>query len=139
MQKAVVVLTKVPIYGELRAKLQPTTLALFEQKNFKDTKILEDLYKHANSFGLGRVKDYSEFLTGIDLKPAVLLPNFNVRVLFKLTPYLSFQILSVLKIMMMEGRIVVYSQTSSKVSNFLYSLLALFPGAIAFNYAEVYS
>jgi hypothetical protein len=100
---------------------------------------LEDLYKHANSFGLGRVKDYSEFLTGIDLKPAVLLPNFNVRVLDQITIFLSFQILSVLKIMMMEGRIIVYSQTSSKVSNFLYSLLALFPGAIAFNYAEVYS
>jgi len=71
-------LTKVPIYGELRAKLQPTTQALFEQKNFKDTKILEDLYNHANTFGMGRVKDYSEFFTGIDLKPAVLLNNFNV-------------------------------------------------------------
>ena len=71
-------MTKVPIYGELRAKLQPTTQALFEQKNFKDTKILEDLYNHANTFGMGRVKDYSEFFTGIDLKPAVLLNNFNV-------------------------------------------------------------
>ena len=30
VQKAVVVLTKVPIYGELRAKLQPTTQALFD-------------------------------------------------------------------------------------------------------------
>ncbi len=28
---------------------------------------------------MGRVKDYSEFFTGIDLKPAVLLNNFNVR------------------------------------------------------------
>lgn len=29
VQKAVVVMTKLPIYGELRAKLQPTTQALF--------------------------------------------------------------------------------------------------------------
>lgn len=72
-------MSKVPIYGELRAKLQPTTQALFEQKNFKDTKILEDFYDHANTFGKGRVKDYSEFFTGIDLKPAVLLSNFNVK------------------------------------------------------------
>jgi len=37
---------------------------------------------------MGRVKDYSEFFTGIDLKPAVLLNNFNVS--FKiLTFYLD--------------------------------------------------
>lgn len=37
---------------------------------------------------------------------------------------------------MLEGRIIVYSQTSSRVSNFIYSLIALFPGASAFNFAE---
>ena len=78
VQKAVVILSRIPIYGELRAKLQPTTQALFDQKNFKDTKILSDLYIHANTFGKGRVKEYSEFFTGIDLKPAVLLPQLNV-------------------------------------------------------------
>lgn len=80
-----------------------------------------DFYLHANTFGRGRVKDYSEFFTGIDLKPAVLLQNFNI--------------LTVLKVMLMEGRIIVYSQTSSKVSNFIYSLLALFPGALSFDLA----
>lgn len=79
VQKAVVVLSKLPLYGELRAKLQPTTVALFEQRNFKDTKILSDLYHQVNTFGKGRVKEYSEFFTGLDLKPAVLLPQFNVR------------------------------------------------------------
>jgi hypothetical protein len=68
------------------------------------------------------VKDYSEFYTGIDLKPAVLLQNFNI--------------LTIIKVMMMEGRIIVYSQTSSKVSNFIYSLLALFPGALSFDFAK---
>jgi hypothetical protein len=32
--------------------------------------------------------------------------------------------------------VIIYSQTSSKVSNFIYSLIALFPGASAFNFAE---
>ena len=29
---------------------------------------------------MGRIKDYSQFFTGLDLKPAVLLPNFNVKI-----------------------------------------------------------
>ena len=47
--------------------------------------------------------------------------------------------MTVIKVMLLEGRIIVYSQTSSKVSNFIYSLLALFPGAISFNFASVYA
>jgi hypothetical protein len=43
-------MSKHPLYGELRSKLQPTTEAYFSQKNFKDCKILEDLYKSANQF-----------------------------------------------------------------------------------------
>jgi hypothetical protein len=37
------------------------------------------MYQHANTFGMGAIKDYSEFFTGLDLKPAILLPQFNVR------------------------------------------------------------
>ena len=41
---------------------------------------------------MGRVKDYSEFFTGIDLKPAVLLNNFNVSsTLFDLLKIDSFR------------------------------------------------
>lgn len=37
VQKAVVLISKHPLYGELRSKLQPTTEAYFSQKNFKDS------------------------------------------------------------------------------------------------------
>ena len=36
----------------------------------------------------------------------------------------------------MEGRIIIYSQISSKVSNFIYGLVSLIPGAISFNFAS---
>jgi hypothetical protein len=36
------------------------------------------MYQHANTFGMGTIKDYSEFFTGLDLKPAILLSNLNV-------------------------------------------------------------
>jgi hypothetical protein len=44
VQKAVVLMSKKPLYGELRSKLQPTTEAFFMQKDFKDTQILADLW-----------------------------------------------------------------------------------------------
>ena len=78
VQKAVVVLSRVPIYGELRAKLQPTVQALFEQKNFKDTQILQDFYETANAIHKGVVKDINEFFTGLDLKQVVLAANAHV-------------------------------------------------------------
>ena len=35
---------------------------------------------------------------------------------------------------MLEGRVIVYSQISSKVSNFVYGLAALMPGLVFFKY-----
>jgi hypothetical protein len=36
--------------------------------------------------------------------------------------------------LMLEGKIIVYSHLSSRVSNFIYGLLSLFPGLISFKY-----
>ncbi len=36
---------------------------------------------------------------------------------------------------MLEGKIIVYSNKSSKVSNFIYSLLGFFPGLLGFKFA----
>jgi hypothetical protein len=44
------------------------------------------MYQHANTFGMGAIKDYSEFFTGLDLKPAILLSNLNVN--HQSSPYL---------------------------------------------------
>jgi hypothetical protein len=59
VQKAVIVLSRLPLYGEVRAKLQPTTEAFFAQRNFKDTQILQDLYESSNTFRKHSVKDIS--------------------------------------------------------------------------------
>lgn len=48
VQKAVCVLTKVPIYGLLKDKVHMSMKALFDQKDFKQTQILEDLYLSSN-------------------------------------------------------------------------------------------
>lgn len=52
--------------------------ALFAQKNFKDTKILQDFYVHANTINKGVIKDMNEFYTGLDLKQVILSTNIHV-------------------------------------------------------------
>ena len=114
VQKAVVVMSKLPLYGEVRAKLQPTTEAFFAQRNFKDTQILQDLYDSSNQFRTESIRDISQFSTGLNLEQVFRLPNFGV--------------LTLIKAIMLEGRIVVYSHISSRVSSFIYSIIALLPG-----------
>lgn len=113
-----VVLSKLPLYGEVRAKLQPTTEAYFAQRNFKDSKILQDLYESSNQFRKQSIRDISQFSTGLNLEQVFRLPNFGV--------------LTLIKAIMLEGRIVIYSHISSRVSSFIYSLVALFPGCSFF-------
>jgi len=48
VQKAVCVLTKVPIYGLLKDKVHMAMKCLFAQRNFKETSILVDLYLSSN-------------------------------------------------------------------------------------------
>ena len=119
VQKSVWALSRIPIFATLMIKLLPTTHAYFKQKNFKDTKILEEFYGSVNKPGASTIK-YSDLFTGFDLKRIVI--------------YLKQNILTLLKLLLLEGKIVVYSQKASKVWTFVLSLFSLLPGASHFNY-----
>ncbi|XP_078395919.1 late secretory pathway protein AVL9 homolog isoform X2 [Cetorhinus maximus] len=49
VQKSVCVLSRLPLYGLLQAKLQLITHAYFEEKDFSQISILKELYEHMNS------------------------------------------------------------------------------------------
>ncbi|XP_025056347.1 late secretory pathway protein AVL9 homolog isoform X3 [Alligator sinensis] len=49
VQKSVCVLSQLPLYGLLQAKLQLITHAYFEEKDFSQITILKELYEHMNS------------------------------------------------------------------------------------------
>ena len=53
----------------------------------------------------------------------------NLEQIFKLPNY---GVLTLIKTLMLEGRIVVYSHIASRVSSFVYSLIALMPGCSFF-------
>lgn len=94
-------------------KLYPTTHAYFEQKDFTDTTILKDFYDAMNQFGVPKI-EYADFYTGLDLKRIVI--------------YMKQNLLTVLKLMLLEGKIAVFSNKASKVSTFVLTLFSLLPG-----------
>lgn len=48
---------------------------------------------------------------------------------------MKVNLLSFLKLILLEGKIVVYSQKASKVTSFLMTLVSFFPGALCFGYS----
>ena len=80
VQKAVCVLTKVPIYGLLKDKVHMSMQALFFQRNFKETQILKDLYLSSNQFtkSCTLIDDVRDQYIGINLKQILYAPSFAV-------------------------------------------------------------
>ena len=126
VQKAVCIVTKVPIYGLLADKVRMAMNVLFDQRNFKETKILEDLYNSSNSFTMYKeftlIDDIRDQYIGLNLKPILKAQDYNILTIFKL--------------MLLEGRILVYSHNSQRLSQFMYSLIGLFPGLLTFKFAN---
>jgi hypothetical protein len=100
VQKSVCVLSRIPIFATLMIKLLPTTHAYFCQKNFSDTKILEEFYGSINQSMTSQIK-YSDFYTGFEMKRIVLFMRQNL--------------LTIMKLILLEGKIMVFSQKASKV------------------------
>lgn len=97
---------------------------LFDQRNFKETKILEELYLSSNQFTTQctLIDDVRDQYIGINLKQILYLPEYSVLTIFKL--------------LLLEGRILIYSQDSQKLSKYMYSLLGLFPGLLTFKFTK---
>uniref|UniRef100_A0AAX7UXG2 UDENN domain-containing protein n=1 Tax=Astatotilapia calliptera TaxID=8154 RepID=A0AAX7UXG2_ASTCA len=84
VQKSVCVLSRVPLYGLLQAKLQLITHAYFEEKDFSQISILKELYDHMNSSLRGSALDGSQVYLG--MSPRDLILHFRHKVLFYVSP-----------------------------------------------------
>uniref|UniRef100_A0A669ECW8 AVL9 homolog (S. cerevisiase) n=1 Tax=Oreochromis niloticus TaxID=8128 RepID=A0A669ECW8_ORENI len=72
VQKSVCVLSRVPLYGLLQAKLQLITHAYFEEKDFSQISILKELYDHMNSSLRGSALDGSQVYLGLSPRDLIL-------------------------------------------------------------------
>lgn len=112
-----------PLFGLIKKRLEPTIRAYFSLEDFQDTSLIQFAYQN-----IEQVVDYQHAVHNLDL--AEVLVGTNLRGLFLLLKDRVFQLI---KALLLEKRIIVFSLTPSVVSTFLLSLLALLPGALYFN------
>jgi hypothetical protein len=117
IQKSIVVLSNEPLFGYIASRLQAITQVYFEQDNFSNTEILRAMYE-----------DLSSALT--HCSPADLHEGFSLKALVML---LKDKLLVVWKLLLLEGRVLVYSKKASEVSSTVLALLSMFPGQLHFS------
>uniref|UniRef100_A0A8C3W285 AVL9 cell migration associated n=1 Tax=Catagonus wagneri TaxID=51154 RepID=A0A8C3W285_9CETA len=116
VQKSVCVLSKLPLYGLLQAKLQLITHAYFEEKDFSQISILKELYEHMNSSLGGNSLEGSQVYLGLSPRDLVLHFRHKVLILFKL--------------ILLEKKVLFYISPVNKLVGALMTVLSLFPGMI---------
>lgn len=116
VQKSVCVLSKLPLYGLLQAKLQLITHAYFEEKDFSQISILKELYDHMNSSLGGTSLEGSQVYLGLSPRDLVLHFRHKVLILFKL--------------ILLEKKVLFYISPVNKLVGALMTVLSLFPGMI---------
>ncbi|XP_068604063.1 late secretory pathway protein AVL9 homolog [Brachionichthys hirsutus] len=116
VQKSVCVLSRVPLYGLLQAKLQLITHAYFEEKDFSQISILKELYDHMNGSLGGSAMEGSQVYLGLSPRDLILNFRHKVLVLFKLV--------------LLEKKVLFYVSPVNRLVGALMTLLSLFPGMI---------
>ena len=118
IQKSICILSILPLYSPLYAKLSVTVETFFNQTSLKDKNIINELYQ--NFFMDGETNFRVDEMNFV----------FGTR---KLICFTKEKIFLILKMILLEKKILIYSNISGNVCSFLYNLLALFPGQILFN------
>ncbi|KAK2465397.1 hypothetical protein APHAL10511_002751 [Amanita phalloides] len=115
VQKAVVVLASKPVFGPIRDKLGVVTTALFMQKDFTDTSILED-FGISLELSLRAQLTESALYMGTNLRD--LVHNFRQKTLL------------LVKALILQKRIMFYGYPVEKLCTYQYSLVSLLPGLL---------
>ncbi|KAF9437796.1 late secretory pathway protein avl9 [Entomortierella beljakovae] len=110
VQKAVV-----PIFGILRQRLAVVTAAWFGQRDFTQTDILAQFYGSLNSTVSESIPD-SAFLMGTALRELVKKFKYKVLVL--------------LKLLLLEKRVIFFGYPVETLCTYQYSLVSLIPGLL---------
>ena len=118
IQKSICILSILPLYSPLYAKLSITVETFFNQTSLKDKNIINELYQNF-------------FLDG-ETNFRVDEMNF-VFASRKLICFTKEKIFLILKMILLQKKILIFSNISGNVCSFLYNLIALFPGQILFN------
>ncbi|KAF5344864.1 hypothetical protein D9758_011603 [Tetrapyrgos nigripes] len=115
VQKAVVVLASKPLFGPIRDKLGVVTTALFHQRDFSETQILDD-------FEAGLEPSLRSQLT-----ESALYMGTNLR---ELVHTFRHRTLILVKALLLQKRIMFYGHPVERLCTYQYSLICLIPGLL---------
>ena len=121
VQKAMCIISTLPLFGQMASKLSITMLAYFNQDSLKNKQIIEDLYGNYSNNYLSKIK-VGEILASFSLK--------------RLISFTRDKIFGIIKLIMLEKKILVYSHISNNICSFIFSFLSLFPGGSFFSLDE---
>ncbi|RDX53517.1 hypothetical protein OH76DRAFT_1399439 [Lentinus brumalis] len=115
VQKAVVVLASKPVFGPIRDRLGVITRALFSQRDFTDTSILDDFYSSLEHSLRGQLTESGLYM-GTSLRE--LVHKFRQRTLV------------LVKALMLQKRIMFFGHPVERLCTYQYSLCTLVPGLL---------
>ncbi|WWC91958.1 uncharacterized protein L201_006911 [Kwoniella dendrophila CBS 6074] len=115
VQKAVVVIASQPVFGPIRDNLGVVTRAYFAQRDFTQTEILEDFYTSLETSLEGKSNEGAIYI-GTSLRE--LVHKFRHRTLV------------LLKLLMLQKRVMLYGYPVEKLCTYQYSLVSLIPGLL---------
>ncbi|KAG7088103.1 hypothetical protein E1B28_012128 [Marasmius oreades] len=115
VQKAVVVLASKPVFGPIRDKLGVVTTALFHQRDFTSTDILDDFAAVLEPSLRSQLTESGLYM-GTSLRS--LVQTFRHRVLV------------LVKALILQKRIILTSHPVERLCTFQYSLVSLLPGLL---------
>ena len=115
VQKSVCILSHVPMFGFIEAKLNLITHAYFNSKDFSEVSILKDAYDHLNA------------TFTVTLPPEALYIGLSQQ---ELVGQFHHRLLQVFKALLLRKRVVVYGQQAKVVCNAVLSIVSLFTGTL---------
>jgi len=121
IQKSICIISLLPFYSSLFSKLSICVEAYFNQESLQDKQIINEIY---NNYRFDNHMNYN-----------ISEMNF-IFATRKLLCFTKDKIFMILKMILLEKKILVFSIVSGNVCSFIYNLISLIPGQILFNFKK---
>ena len=119
IQKSICIISLLPFYSSLHSKLSISVEAFFNQESLQDKEIINKLYENYR------------FDSQMNYNLSEMTFIFATR---KLLCFTKEKIFMILKMILLEKKILVFSAISGNVCSFIFNLISLIPGQILFNF-----
>ncbi|XP_013793559.1 late secretory pathway protein AVL9 homolog [Limulus polyphemus] len=116
VQKSVCVLSYLPLYGLIQAKLELITHAYFDERDFSKVALLEETYKNLNSLLTPDLVWGTQVFLGLPARDLILTFKHKTLLLFKL--------------LLLERKVLFYNTGVKDLCSVVLTLCSLFPGMI---------